>query len=280
MVIPPVFAGTPSVFCGTGPAMDSTPVGPVERWRLPCFVRQARLEFGGVEAHTKSTAANHAARAGWTNSPAKLRENFPIFSELFGWSGSKRDVTAAGRTRSRTSALTRPKREGRKRILQWRPLRQGIADLHRRAEVSQNANNRLLNALSSVDDSRSLDELTADIQKHTKWNGRRVRGLRPWSEDKELFAAVNHGEFLINGFRNRDLQQLLYTTEAESQNERRRRSSAISRKLRLLRAHGITRKVPHTHRYQVTDAGRTVLVALLTAARTSLNQLNQLAKAA
>ena len=26
------------------------------------------------------------------------------------------------------------------------------------------------------------------------------------SEDKELFAAVNHGEFPINGFRNRDIQ--------------------------------------------------------------------------
>jgi DNA-binding HxlR family transcriptional regulator len=54
----------------------------------------------------------------------------------------------------------------------------------------------------------------------------------------------------------------------------------MSRKLRLLRAHGIIRKVPHTHRYQVTEAGRVVLVALLTAARTSLHQLNQLAIAA
>jgi hypothetical protein len=174
----------------------------------------------------------------------------------------------------------RAKEGGPEEDLQWRPLRKGIADLHRRAEVSQKANDRLLNALASVDDSRSLEELTAGIQKHTHWNGRRVRDLRPWAEDKELFAAINQGEFVINGLRNRDLQKLLYKSETESPSDRRRRSSAISRKLRLLRAHGIIRKVPHTHRYQVTDAGRTVLVAVLTAARTSLNQLNQLAKAA
>jgi len=174
----------------------------------------------------------------------------------------------------------RPKEGGPEEDLQWRPLRKGIADLHRRAEVSQKTNDRLLNALASVDDSRSVEELTAGIQKHTQWNGRRVRDLRPWAEDKELFAAINHGEFLINGLRNRDLQKLLYTTEPESQADRRRRSSAISRKLRLLRAHGIIQKVPRTHRYHVTTAGRTILVAVLTAARTSVNQLNQLPNAA
>ena len=174
----------------------------------------------------------------------------------------------------------RAKEGGPAQDLQWRPLRKGIADLHRRAEVSQKANDRLLNALASVDDSQSVEELTADIQQHTHWNGRRVRGLRPWAEDKELFTAINHGEFLINGFRNRDLQALLNRTEAEAPTERRRRSAAISRKLRLLRAHGLIQKVPRTHRYHVTDAGRVILVAVLTTARTSVNQLNQLGKAA
>jgi hypothetical protein len=174
----------------------------------------------------------------------------------------------------------RPKEGGPEDELRWRPMRKGIADLHRRAEVSQKANERLLNALASVDDSRSVEELTASIQKHTVWRDRRVRGLRPWAEDKDLVTAINHGEFLINGLRNRDLQKLLYSVEAASPAERRHRSAAISRKLRLLRAHGLIQKVPRTHRYHVTDAGRAILVAVLTTARTSLNQLNQLSKAA
>jgi len=86
----------------------------------------------------------------------------------------------------------------------------GIADLHRRTEVSQKANDRLLNALASVDDSRTIEELTADIQKHVTWNKLRMRGLRPWTEDKPMLAAINHGEFLINGFRKRDRKPLLY----------------------------------------------------------------------
>lgn len=174
----------------------------------------------------------------------------------------------------------RPKEGGPEDDLQWRPMRKGIADLHRRAEVSQKANERLVNALASVDDSRSVEELTAAIQEHTRWKGRRVRALCPWGQDKELFTAVNHGEFLINGFRNRDLQALLFATPAESPAERRRRSSAISRKLRMLRAHGLIQKVSNTHRYHVTADGRAILVAVLTTARTSVHQLNQLPQAA
>lgn len=174
----------------------------------------------------------------------------------------------------------RPKEGGSKEDLQWRPLRKGIAGLHRRAEISQKTNERLIQALASVDDSRRVEELTASIQQPAISKKRRVRALRPWGDDKDLLAAINHGEFLINGFRNRDLQPMLYTDEPASEVERRRRSAAISRKLGLLRAHGLIRKVPHTHRYQVTQQGRTILVAVLTTARTSLQQINRLQAAA
>ena len=170
----------------------------------------------------------------------------------------------------------RPKQGGPKEDLQWRPMRKGIADVYRRAEISQKTNERLVNAMASVDDSRRLEELTASLQQPTSWKGRRVRALRPWAEDQELLAAIHHGDFLINGFRNRDLQALLYTTPAPSLKEQRRRSAAISRKLRMLRAHGIIHKISHTHRYHVAQGARTILVAILTAARTSLNQINQL----
>jgi hypothetical protein len=93
-------------------------------------------------------------------------------------------------------------------------------------------------------------------------------------------TAINHGEFLLHGFRNRDLQHLLYSGEAASPVERRRRSAAISRKLGLLRAHGLIRKLPHSHRYQVTSEGRTILVAVVTTARISLEQINRLQAAA
>lgn len=174
----------------------------------------------------------------------------------------------------------RPAEGGPEDDLRWRRLRKGIADLHRRTEISQKVNGRLLNALAAVDDSRSVEELTAQIQRPSLCNGRRVRALRPWADDYLLLEAVNRGDFLIRGLRNRDLQPLLYSSPAPDQAEKRRRSAAISRKLCLLRAHGIIHKIPRTHRYQVTDAGRSILIAVLTTAKTSLEQLNQLAKAA
>jgi len=174
----------------------------------------------------------------------------------------------------------RPKEGGPEDDLQWRPMRKGIADLYRRAEVSQHTNDRLINGLASVDDSASLQQLTASLQQPTRWNGRRVRALRPLGDDRPLLEAINHGDFFLNGFRNRDLQALLFQEPASSIQEQRRRSAAISRKLRMLRAHGLIRKVPRTHRYVVSPDATTTLVAILTAARTTLNQINQLRNAA
>ena len=167
--------------------------------------------------------------------------------------------------------------EGQKK---WRPLRKGNADLHRRAEVSQAANARFMDALASVDDSTSIQELLAPLQKPITSNGRRVRALRPMAGDRALLEAINHGEFAINGFRNRDLQRLLFSTSARSHKEKQRRSAAISRKLRMLREHGLIRKVARTHRYQLTEQAPGIIAAVLTANRASVAQLNRLKEAA
>jgi hypothetical protein len=174
----------------------------------------------------------------------------------------------------------RPKEGGPEDDLQWRPMRMGIADLNRRAEVSQKANERLMDALASVDDTRRVEELTAAIQLRTTWKGRPARALRPWADDKPLLVAIHRGGLLINGFRNRDLQAMLYDDPASTPEEKRRRSAAISRKLRLLRAHGLIEKVGRTNRYQLTFSAGPILVAVLTTARTSVHELNQVRQAA
>jgi hypothetical protein len=87
------------------------------------------------------------------------------------------------------------------------------------------------------------------------------------------FEAISGGEFTLNGMRNRDLQPHFFPTPAPTATKRRRRSAWVSRRLRLLRAHGQLRKVPGTHRYLVTKTGRRVLTAVLTALRTTVRQL-------
>jgi hypothetical protein len=168
----------------------------------------------------------------------------------------------------------RPKQGGGEQELAWQRMRRGIADLHRRTEVSQNANDRYLNALSQLDDSTRLQELIEPLQQPAQWKGKRIRALRPFqTDDSLLLEAVNRGEFAINGVRNRDLQKLLYDQPAPSPQAARQRSAAVSRKLRLLRAHGVIQKVSKTHRYQVTPAGRLAILAIRAAQNASLAQL-------
>lgn len=159
--------------------------------------------------------------------------------------------------------------------LDWRPLRKGVADLHRRAQVCQAANDRYLDALASVDDTATLEELVGAITCPTTWKGKRVRALHPFDpEDAQLLAAVSRGEFTLNGLRNRDLQRLLWEpTDERTPQEAKRRSGKATRLLRLLRAHGLIAKVPTTHRYQLTDLGRQIITAVLTARQTPINQL-------
>lgn len=160
----------------------------------------------------------------------------------------------------------RPKEGDPEGPLAWRPMRRGIADLHRRAEVSQRSNERYAAALASVDDRRSVEELVGNLEAPVTWKGKRVRGLRVFeAADADLLEAVTRGEFAINGLRNRDLQRLLFAQQPADDRERRKRSAWVSRRLRLLRAHGVLHKVPHTHRYQVSSAGRSAITALLAA---------------
>jgi hypothetical protein len=159
----------------------------------------------------------------------------------------------------------------------WRPLRKGVADLHRRAEVSQKANARYLDSLAGVAQPRPLGEVAAKLCQPVRWQGRRVRALNPLAaEDVSLLQAVSRGEFLINGFRNGDLRLLLYG-EAATEAERRRHSGAVTRKLRLLRAHGVIQKVAKTHRYVLSEQGRTALTALEAARQADTAKLLQTA---
>jgi hypothetical protein len=97
--------------------------------------------------------------------------------------------------------------------------------------------------------------------------------LRPFAEDRALLSAINHGEFAIHGFRNRDLRAIFFRYTSDDEQQRRRHSAWISRKLRLLRAHALITKIVGTHLYQLTCGGRRIIVAILSALRSTVAQL-------
>lgn len=158
--------------------------------------------------------------------------------------------------------------------LAWRPMRKGIADLHRRAEVSQASNERYLDALACVDDDTTLADVFDQVAKPVSWHGRRLRALRIGEAgDVALLRAISRGEFATNGFRNRDLRALLFDDAKASKTAQRKNSARVSRQLRLLRAHGLIQKVPKTHLYRLTQRGHILATAICTARNTSIKKL-------
>ena len=159
----------------------------------------------------------------------------------------------------------------------WRPLQRSVGELWRRAQVSTAANRRYLEALASVTEKTPVGQASASVCRAVVQDGRRHRALNPWTEkDAALLSAVSRGEYTINGLRNRDLRRQLWPKIGTAAVERRR-ASAVTRQLRLLRAHGLLRKVGGTHRYVVTAGGRKIITALLAARQADVQQLTALA---
>jgi hypothetical protein len=159
--------------------------------------------------------------------------------------------------------------------MEYLRLRKGVADIHRRAELGAKINERYAEALATVEDPTPLGELAGDLGKPTTWKGRSVRALNPLApEDVQLLEAINRGEFVLTGFRNRDLRALLFAeAAAASPEEAKRQAAKVTRLLGLLRAHGVITKIPKTHRYQVSPQGRSKVTALLAARQANTEKL-------
>jgi len=154
-----------------------------------------------------------------------------------------------------------------------RNMRKSVADLKRRAALSQGSNERYLDALSVVTDTTPCKRLFDAVARPIIDNGRRFRALRlSDSADLSLLAAISRGEFTINGLRNRDLRPYLFSTP-QTEEEQQRLSAKVSRLLRLLRAHGLVQKLPKSHRYRLTERGQLLTAALRATRDASLEQL-------
>jgi hypothetical protein len=171
----------------------------------------------------------------------------------------------------------RPRESDPQHRNQWQIMRRGVADLWRRAEVSGAANARYLAALASTTSAIPLADESAPLCRACTVDGRRHRALNPWSQDDAaLLEAISAGEFALNGLRNRDLRTRLFGTAPDA-TQRRRQSAAITRRLALLRAHKLLKKVTGTHRWILTTHGRRVVTALLAARQASVDQLTKIA---
>lgn len=151
-----------------------------------------------------------------------------------------------------------------KEVMGWYPMAKGVSNLPRYMEVSSQSNARYLEALSVVSDPaeaiRLLPKLAAPIRKA----GHFYRGFNPaYADDIKLFSSVLRGEYLIMGFRNKDIRERIFSRTRDIE-EMRRHSARMSRVFKRLHIRGFIAKFPHSRRWRVTETGRLLMSMAVT----------------
>jgi hypothetical protein len=156
------------------------------------------------------------------------------------------------------------------------PLRKGVMDIPLRAKVSQDVNNRIMHDLSSFQDETQAGDVLKKFTCCRNQKGRKFRGLDPTGKDLEILQLIGSPEFRISGLTNKRLRQSLSNSKFGSEKTDKQLSAKISRYFRLLRAHGIIRKLPRQNRYMLTTKGiqlTNILNAFLSASTKKLMKI-------
>ena len=153
------------------------------------------------------------------------------------------------------------------------PMRKGVMDTPLRASISQDVNNRFMEDLATLKENTPVCDIIDDMVRPVTKTGRNFRGLDLVGKDRDLLLSFSDPGFMISGFNNKILRKRLSDKTFGSGCTEKQLSAKVSRHLKLLRVHGIIRKLPRQNRYQVTTKGMkltNVLSALLAASTENL----------
>jgi hypothetical protein len=70
-----------------------------------------------------------------------------------------------------------------------------------------------------VDEPTTLQEMLHRLGQPKQWKGRRVRAWHPIGGDRALLEIICRGEFMLNGFRSRDLQKFFFAKATQDSHE-------------------------------------------------------------
>jgi hypothetical protein len=133
--------------------------------------------------------------------------------------------------------------------------------------------------LASCQVEEKLKEVVSPACNKIKKKGKTYRGLNPWQEeDYKLLTFLAKGEHAIGGFRNRDLRKWLYPESDKLEKEEQKRySGRTTRRIKLLRVHGLIKKVAKENRYMLTAKGQKFACALMSASAVDIKGLTNIA---
>jgi len=119
-----------------------------------------------------------------------------------------------------------------------------------------------MDELSTLSDQPPLIDLLAPYVRGRTQHGRGVRALDFSGKDRPLLQAISDPCFTVSGITNAALRKKHCATSWGAGRTDKQLSARVSRHLRLLRDHGLIRKVPNPHRYHLTGKGRQLTTAL------------------
>ncbi len=128
-------------------------------------------------------------------------------------------------------------------------MRKSIYSLNPLQEVLLASNTRYLNFISEIETPEiGIQKLSKLTQMQEKDN-HRYKGFNLLSEeDANLFRILIRGEFMINGFTNKNIRHLL-----------NKNTGQISRLIKRLRVHGLIKKIGNRYKYYLTKLGCKVI---------------------
>ena len=134
------------------------------------------------------------------------------------------------------------------------PMQKTIYSLAPLRESLLAANRRYLAFLSDLIDPSAGVRQVEHLGQPVRQEQRSYRGFNLFSSaDLDLFIALTRGEWQISGFRNSSLRRVLSDLSGPQ----------VSRLLTRLHLHGLIRKIGHTYKYYLTEAGRRVVLTAL-----------------
>jgi hypothetical protein len=134
------------------------------------------------------------------------------------------------------------------------PMRKTLYSLGPLRELLGAANRRYLAFLSDLSDPSAGVTHVERLAEPRRHDERSYRGFNLFSaDDCALFVALARGEWHISGFRNSSLRRALPHYSGPQ----------LSRLLKRLHVHGLIKKIGHTYKYYLTQAGQRVVLAAL-----------------
>lgn len=169
------------------------------------------------------------------------------------------EVTINHPEKFRVFRLPQGESEGPKKRM---PLRKGVADVALRTQVSSEVHQRFMEQMASLNNDEPVRSLLEPVIQSFTHQGRKIRALDVTGKDRELLLAISDPRYSINGMTNCSLREQLCKTVWGKSRTSKQLSARLSRHLKLLREHGLIRKLPRQNKYVLTDDGRNLTSAL------------------